>query len=187
MDTKLMKESIETNVYHIPTGATVPLHGHLAHDEIFYCIQGSGYGLLSESEVKLTVGDVFIAHAGALHGLRSDDDLHVVAVMVPVNRAICRCKNVSYGDIRKAMTNGARTVDDIKEITNAGTGCARCVKDIEDILASVCGCKNVSMDTVLKAVNDGADTVEKVVEITGAGGGCGKCKVLIQNIIDTKK
>ena len=101
-------------------------------------------------------------------------------------RIICRCKNVSYIDIRKAMINGARTLDEIKEATGAGTGCGGCIPEIEKILASVCGCKNVSMESVVNAVKSGADTVEKVGEITGAGTSCGRCKALIQNIIDNR-
>ena len=187
MDLKAMKESIETNVYHIPTGAAVPLHAHLAHDEVFYCIQGSGVGLLENSEVELNVGDVFTALAGALHGLRSDDELHVTATMIPVNKIICHCHQVSYVDIRMAMTNGARTIEDIKEITKAGTACGGCIDNIKEILSIACGCKMITMDTVLEAVKNGANTVESVTEVTGAGIGCGKCKMLIQNIIDTKK
>ena len=87
----------------------------------------------------------------------------------------------------KAMTNGARTIDDIKSLTGAGTGCGGCIKDIEEILAIACGCKMVSMETVLNAVKNGANTVDRVSEITGAGTGCGKCKMLIQNVIDIKK
>lgn len=187
MDLKAMKESIETNVYHIPTGAIVPLHKHLAHDEVFYCIQGSGVGLLDNSEVELNVGDAFIAQAGTAHGLRSDDNLHVTAVMIPVNKIICQCHKVTYGDIRIAMTKGARTIEDIKEITKAGTGCGGCIENIKEILSIACGCKMISMESVLNAVKNGANTVESVSEITGAGVGCGKCKMLIQNIIDTKK
>lgn len=103
------------------------------------------------------------------------------------DRIICKCKNVSYIDIRKAMINGARTVEEIKEITGAGTGCGRCVPEIEAILASVCGCHKVSLETVVNAVKNGADTVEKVGEATGAGTACGRCKPLIQNVIDIKK
>ena len=187
MDLKAMKESIETNVYHIKTGAVVPLHKHLAHDEVFYCIEGSGYGLTENSEVALNVGDAFIAQAGTAHGLRSEDNLHVTAVMIPVNKIICHCHQVSYLDIRIAMTNGARTIGDIKEMTKAGTGCGGCVENVKQILSIACGCKMVSMDTVLNTVKNGADTFESVSEITGAGVGCGKCKMLIQNIINTKK
>lgn len=103
------------------------------------------------------------------------------------DRIICKCKNVSYIDIRKAMINGARTVDEIKEITGAGTGCGGCIPEIESILASVCGCKQVSLNRVVEAVQKGANTVEKVGNATEAGTCCGRCKPLIQNIIDLKK
>ncbi|MEG0014797.1 MAG: (2Fe-2S)-binding protein [Cellulosilyticaceae bacterium] len=103
------------------------------------------------------------------------------------NKMICHCKQVDYVGIRKAMINGARTIDEIKEMTGAGTGCGRCVPEIEKILASVCGCHNVSLEDVVNAVKDGADTVEKVGEITKAGTACGRCKALVQNVIDLKK
>ncbi|MBC5996723.1 (2Fe-2S)-binding protein [Romboutsia ilealis] len=103
------------------------------------------------------------------------------------DRIICHCKNVSYIDIRKAMIQGARTLDEIKDMTGAATGCGRCAGEIEKILASVCGCFNVSLESVVNAVNNGADTVEKVTEETKAGGACGRCKALIQNVIDIKR
>lgn len=103
------------------------------------------------------------------------------------DKIVCRCKNVSYVDIRKAMIQGARTLDEIKEMTGAGTGCGRCCGEIEKILSSVCSCKNVSLEAVVDAVNNGADTVEKVGNETGAGTACGRCKALIENIIEIKK
>ena len=103
------------------------------------------------------------------------------------NRVICHCKNVDYITIRKAMIQGARTLDEIKEMTGAATGCGRCAGEMEKILASVCGCKNVSLEEVVTAVKNGADTVEKVGEITGAGTHCGRCKALVQNVIDLKR
>ena len=96
-------------------------------------------------------------------------------------------QNVSYIDIRKAMIQGARTLDEIKDMTGAATGCGRCAGEIEKILGSVCGCFNVSLESVVNAVNNGADTVEKVTEETKAGGACGRCKALIQNVIDIKR
>ena len=103
------------------------------------------------------------------------------------NRMICHCRQVDYLAIRKAMVNGARTIDEIKEMTGAGTGCGRCIPAIEEILASVCGCKGTSLQSVVDAVENGADTVEKVGEVTGAGTACGRCKGLVQNIIDLKR
>lgn len=103
------------------------------------------------------------------------------------DRIVCRCRNVSYVDIRKAMVQGARTVADIKEMTGAGTGCGGCVSEIEKILNIACTCKQVPMNTVIESIKNGADTVEKVGEATTAGTGCGRCKVLIQNIIENGK
>lgn len=42
------------------------------------------------------------------------------------DRIVCHCKNVIYIDIRKAMINGARTLDEITEMTSAGAACGRC-------------------------------------------------------------
>ncbi|MGG7177952.1 (2Fe-2S)-binding protein [Clostridium paraputrificum] len=103
------------------------------------------------------------------------------------NRIVCHCKNVDYVTIRKAMISGARTLEEIKEMTGASTGCGRCELEIEKILASVCGCKNVSLEDVVSAVKNGADTAEEVGEITGAGTVCGRCKALINNVIEIKK
>lgn len=103
------------------------------------------------------------------------------------NRMVCNCKQVDYITIRKAMIQGARTVEEIQEMTGAGTRCGQCVSEIEKILASVCGCKNVSLESVVNAVKQGADTVEKVGEVTGAGTVCGRCKALVQNVIDLKR
>ncbi|MBQ8999377.1 MAG: (2Fe-2S)-binding protein [Clostridium sp.] len=103
------------------------------------------------------------------------------------NRVICHCKNVDYITIRKAMIAGARTLEEIKEMTGAATGCGRCAGEIEKILASVCGCKNVSLEDVVNSVKNGAETVERVGEETGAGTCCGRCKALIQNVIDIKR
>ena len=85
------------------------------------------------------------------------------------------------------MIQGARTLDEIKAMTGAATGCGKCAEEIEKILASVCGCKNVSLEEVVSAVKNGADTVDKVGEITGAGTDCERCKALVQNVIDLKR
>ena len=83
MDLNAIKEAIVTNVYHIPSDKEVPLHKHDDKDEIFYCIKGSGFGVLEESEVALTVGESFIAPAGTMHSLRSDTEIYVCAFLVP--------------------------------------------------------------------------------------------------------
>ncbi len=102
------------------------------------------------------------------------------------NRIICTVNNVEYLTIRKAMIAGARTKDEIKNMTGVCCECEGCKAELDNILSSVCGCRKVSLKAVIDAVKNGADTVDKVGEVTGAGTGddCGKCKPLIQNIID---
>lgn len=102
---------------------------------------------------------------------------------------VCHCMNVSKRDIKRAMVTGARTVDDIKEITGAGTGCGGCIGMIEKILSMACKCVGATMKDVLDAVNDGAGTLEEVEKATKAGSivKCGKCKPIIQSVIDLKR
>ncbi|NLL72915.1 MAG: (2Fe-2S)-binding protein [Clostridiales bacterium] len=108
------------------------------------------------------------------------------------NKVICTVNDVDYLSIRKAMTAGARTIEELVEHAGVCTECEGCKSELDAILASVCGCMKVSLEAVVNAVKNGADTVEKVGEVTGAGTGvneetgeeCGKCKGLIQNIID---
>ncbi|NLJ91105.1 MAG: (2Fe-2S)-binding protein [Clostridiales bacterium] len=108
------------------------------------------------------------------------------------NRVICTTNEIDYLSIRKAMSSGARTKEELVELAGVCTECEGCKSELDGILSSVCGCKGVSLEAVVNAVKNGADTVDKVGEVTGAGTGvneetgepCGKCKILIQNIID---
>lgn len=50
------------------------------------------------------------------------------------NKTVCYCKKVDYNTIGKAIENGAKTVEDIKETTGAATACGRCKSTIEEIL-----------------------------------------------------
>lgn len=104
------------------------------------------------------------------------------------NRIICDCKDIDYLTIRKAMCNGARTLEQIKDMTGAMTGdcgnCHSCIEEINKILLSVCGCRGVSLAEVVSAVKNGATTVDEVALKTGAGADCTRCQALVQNIID---
>lgn len=100
------------------------------------------------------------------------------------NKMICTTNNVDYSTIRKAMCDGARTVEEVKAKAGICAVCEGCKNELDYILSSVCGCLHVSLQDVLDAVSNGADTVEKVGEVTGAGTDCGRCKALIKNIIE---
>lgn len=47
---------------------------------------------------------------------------------------VCNCKQVSYIDIRKAMVQGSRTLDEIKAITGAGSACEKCKGLLQKII-----------------------------------------------------
>ncbi len=53
---------------------------------------------------------------------------------------ICNCNEVYKSEIIKAIKeNGAKTVEDVGEITGAGTVCGGCQDDIQDILDEILG------------------------------------------------
>ena len=84
MDLNSVKESIVTKVYHLTSETKVPLHKHDKQDEIFYCMEGSGFGVLEDGQVELNVGKAFIVPAGTMHSLRSNGNLYVTSFLFPV-------------------------------------------------------------------------------------------------------
>ena len=93
-----------------------------------------------------------------------------------------------YKQIRMAQAKGARTIEELKELSDIVIENDEELKEVEAILKNACKCKNVSIEEVVNAVKNGADTVEKVMEVTGAGSACGRCKGgLITNIIENKR
>jgi AraC family transcriptional regulator, transcriptional activator of pobA len=84
VDIDAMKESIVTKVYHLTSKMKVPLHEHADQDEVFYCMKGSGFGVLADGETELNVGEAFIVRAGTMHSLRTDGDLYVGSFLIPV-------------------------------------------------------------------------------------------------------
>jgi len=84
MDCNAIKEAIVTKVYHVTSETKVPLHKHEGKDEVFYCMKGSGFGVLEDNEIELTVGKEFIVKSGVMHSLRSEGDLYVSSFLIPV-------------------------------------------------------------------------------------------------------
>ena len=92
-----------------------------------------------------------------------------------------------YLQVRKAQSQGARTSEKFKELSDIVIENEAELKDVEALIKNACKCKNVSIETIVEAVRDGTDTIEKVVEVTKAGTGCGRCKVIISNIVENKR
>lgn len=92
-----------------------------------------------------------------------------------------------YKKIRLAQADGARTIEDLKRMTDIVIENDEEAKEMEKVLKNACGCRNVSVEEVVKAVLNGADTVEKVTAATGAGAECDKCKSgVLQSIIKNR-
>lgn len=92
-----------------------------------------------------------------------------------------------YIKVRGAQAQGARTVEELKQMTDLVIENDVELQEVEMLLKNVCKCKNVSVDDVVTAVKNGADTIEKVAEVTGATDVCGRCKGIVANIIENKR
>ena len=46
-------------------------------------------------------------------------------------KIICRCKNVTKGDLLKAIGQGADSYKEISQVTGAGTKCGECKKKVK--------------------------------------------------------
>lgn len=95
--------------------------------------------------------------------------------------------NEKYTKVRGAQAQGARTVKEVKDMTDINIENDQELREIEAVVQNVCRCQNVSVNEVVSAVKNGADTMEKVMEETKAGTGCGRCKGIIANIIENKR
>ena len=47
---------------------------------------------------------------------------------------VCGCFEVTEEEIRKAVRDGAHSMEAVGEKTNAGTGCGGCIPQIEEII-----------------------------------------------------
>ncbi len=52
-------------------------------------------------------------------------------------KLICHCMKVSYKTVKDAIKEGATTVSEITEETNAGLACGVCIERIEELLAEL--------------------------------------------------
>ena len=92
-----------------------------------------------------------------------------------------------YLKVRHAQVEGARTVEELKEMSDIVIETEEELQEVEALIKVACRSHKVSIETVVEAVKAGADTVEKVGEVTKAGTSCGRCKGIITNIIENKR
>ncbi len=66
--------------------------------------------------------------------------IHKIKKMADRNEIICNCMQITRGEIIDAIKEkNCKTVEDVSDETQAGTGCGSCIEDIEKILKDVNG------------------------------------------------
>ena len=115
---------------------------------------------------------------------------------LPDTAQICSCFDVSKGDIKQAISEGATTLSDIKQCTKATTGCGGCLILTKDVL-------NAELENMGLEVNNNicehfdytrvdlynlikvqkVKTFDDLISKHGKGKGCDICKPAVANII----
>lgn len=54
-----------------------------------------------------------------------------------MDKTICYCFKVKAQDIKDAIDNGAKSVEEVQAATNAGKGCGRCKGNVEAVVAEL--------------------------------------------------
>lgn len=48
---------------------------------------------------------------------------------------VCNCINVTLGDIENAIQGGAKSFEEVQNITKVGTGCTKCVDSVKILVS----------------------------------------------------
>ncbi|MDF2675980.1 MAG: domain protein (2Fe-2S)-binding domain protein [Bacillota bacterium] len=100
---------------------------------------------------------------------------------------ICGCFNLTEQDLKNAVSNGAKTFEEVQQITKVSTGCGKCKGNNEKLVNNlilkkkidenqvVCGCYNVKVQDMINAIKNGSRSFEEIQKVTKAGTGCGGC------------
>lgn len=51
------------------------------------------------------------------------------------DKVVCYCLDLKESDIVEAINNGAKTLEEVQDVTGAGSACGSCIGDIEEIIA----------------------------------------------------
>lgn len=50
------------------------------------------------------------------------------------NKVLCICRGITEADIKKAVENGAETLDEVIDATGCCTRCGACTREIQDFM-----------------------------------------------------
>lgn len=51
-----------------------------------------------------------------------------------LDKTVCYCMSVTIGMIKDAVDSGAKTLEEVQEITGAGTACGSCLDDVQRLV-----------------------------------------------------
>ncbi|MEM8705262.1 MAG: nitrite reductase large subunit NirB [Actinomycetota bacterium] len=115
---------------------------------------------------------------------------------LPDTALLCSCNNVSIGDAKAAVADGARTIGDLKATTTAGTGCGGCAAAMSNLLNEQLVELGLEVDTALCEHFDHSrqelfDLVRfhrhgswaEVIARHGRGRGCDICRPVVASIL----
>ena len=51
-----------------------------------------------------------------------------------LDKVVCNCVNVTSGMIKDAVDNGASTLEEVQNITGAGTVCGSCIDNVQRLV-----------------------------------------------------
>lgn len=50
------------------------------------------------------------------------------------DKIVCYCNSITNGMIKDAVDNGASTLEEVQEVTDAGTVCGACLENVENLV-----------------------------------------------------
>lgn len=57
------------------------------------------------------------------------------------NQIVCTCLDVTVGDLKKAIENGADSPEAVMEATGAGSVCGACIDEVKSIVENLLSSK----------------------------------------------
>ena len=54
--------------------------------------------------------------------------------IMDMDKIVCNCYSITNGGIKEAVDNGATTLDEVMEVTGAGTICGACIDDVKRLV-----------------------------------------------------
>ena len=54
--------------------------------------------------------------------------------IMDMDKIVCNCYSITNGGIKEAVDNGATTLEEVMDVTGAGTICGACVDDVKRLV-----------------------------------------------------